>query len=118
MMEKSTALADRVSELWSDERCVWRMEFDLAAPADSPWTVDLEWTDERDAPHEAEWATYIWRFGGETPEVALAETVAWLERLLPFERCGACDGAGAYGLADSRSVCDECCGSGLANEAA
>ena len=95
----------RITELWSDERCDWSVRFDDG----KWWYVVLEWTDERAYTHAADWVTYTWEFYDESLTVALGDAVAWLEKLAPWRRCMACDGRGEW----NGNRCDECDGSGL-----
>lgn len=111
----SADLGVTLDDLWSDEGCSWHFDFDGGAGTISPWQLTLEWTQEYGNEHHADWTTHYWQFYGVTVEEALTEAIAWCEALLPFERCGACDGTGAYGPLDGRVVCEDCEGTGLAN---
>lgn len=101
--------------LWWDERCSWHIDFDGSAGSSEPWTVILEWTQEYNNPHQADWVTYTWQFYGATVDEALADAIAWCEGLVPFERCGACDGDGEYTSGSTVVACEDCGGTGLAN---
>lgn len=118
----TSALAVRLEQLWSEERCDWRIEFERSSYGrieESIWTLTLEWTQEGGSPHRADWTTYHWQFyaliseGG--PEDVLLQAVEWCEALLPFAECDACGGDGTYGKGGEVVTCEECDGTGLAN---
>jgi hypothetical protein len=113
----ATDLMIELSDLWYDERCEVKVDFDESAGSTWPWTISLTWVSEHDNPHQAEWAQYAWLFYGTTLDEALTEALEWAKRLVPFERCGACDGRGSYGILDKPVICPECGGSGLAHNA-
>jgi hypothetical protein len=106
----SAALGARLADLWSAERCDWHIDFEAGDPPQ--WVLTLEWTQEYGNDHQADWVTFHWLFYGETVEDALTDAAEWCEGLVPFERCGACDGDGEYGLV---GTCGACGGSGLAH---
>lgn len=109
--------ADRLSELWDDEGCVWSLVFDAAmygATEPGSWLLELEWTQEYGNVHQADWVTFVWQFYGDSPELCVAEAVRWCEGLLPFAPCRECDGEGHYGL-DGEIPCEACDGTGLAD---
>lgn len=117
-IETPKAAADlgvKLADLWCDEWCRWHVEFDGAAGNPWPWVAILEWGDEYDTPHHADWVTYTWRFSSETAEGALSDAVEWCEGLLPFKRCGECGGDGEYGVKGALVTCEQCGGSGLAH---
>lgn len=102
---------DRIAELWSDERCDWHLAHEYGYYGNpSTWRVDLEWTQEWNNPHQADWATFVWAFYGDTSHEAMAGAVKWLEELLPWKRCDACGGEGDH----HQEACADCGGSGLA----
>lgn len=100
-----------LNDLWSAERCTWRIEHHGGS---GPWVVLLEWTQEYDNTHDADWVTFTWQFYGDTVDEALAGAVGWCERLWPWRRCDACDGLGWCGRMLDRKPCDECRQTGLA----
>lgn len=109
-----SAYGDDLSDLWSDERCVWRIDYEAGgwgSPKVTPWVVVLEWTQEYGNPHQAEWASFTWLFYGDTIEESLAAAVEWCRDLLPWAPCGECDGKGSW----NGTLCADCQGSGLAN---
>lgn len=106
--------AERLSELWSEERCSWELHYEpsfYGSPA--TFRLDLEWVTDRDTPHLADWTAYTWQFYADTADEAIADALAFCEGLLPFKPCGACDGVGWYGLPDSPTSCEDCAGTGL-----
>lgn len=116
--ESSADLGIRLSDLWYAERCGWHINFDGGAHSDNAFIVELEWTQEHDNAHQADWITYTWQFYGDTAEEALRDAVEWCEGLVPFEQCGACGGEGEYNTSAGRATCEECAGSGLAHHPA
>lgn len=101
-----------LNDLWSAERCAWRIEHH---GGDGAWVVLLEWTQEYDNPHHADWVTFTWQFYGDTVDEALSDAVKWCEELWPWRRCDACDGLGWWGRMPDRKPCDECHQTGLAS---
>lgn len=110
-------LAEQLSELWDAERCSWSLEYEPAMyHAKGTFRLDLEWADDRDTPHKADWATYTWQFYADTADEAISDAVAFCEGLLPFKVCPACGGRGGYyRTAEDEVPCEECEGTGLAN---
>lgn len=103
-------LGRALEDLWSDELCCWRVE---RHGNETPWCVILEWTQERDNEHHADWTTFTWQFYGESVEEALADAVEWCRGLLPFRHCRECDGRGEYGGPRGATVaCEDCGGTG------
>lgn len=79
-------LASRLCELWSAERCDWTLNFDEPRYGNKGcWTLSLEWTQEYDNPHGADWSTHTWEFsalvGEGGPEAVLRDAVEWCEAL-------------------------------------
>lgn len=113
----STELMCELLDLWSEERCEVKLDFDggFGAVSDCPWTVWLLWGSERDNPHEAEYVEYQWPFYGESIDEALAAALVWARGLLPFKACEECDGRGWWGDLERPVTCRECDGDGLAN---
>lgn len=99
-----------LQELWCAEHCDIKVDY-----REVEWVVDLVWVSEWGNPHNADWAEYTWEFYGETIDEALTAALEWAKALIPFERCGACDGKGSYGGLGDPIVCEECTGTGLAN---
>lgn len=97
-----------LQELWSAELCDIKVEYHEG------WEVHLVWVSEWDNPHQADWAEYTWEFYGDTIDETLTLALEWAKALVPFERCGACDGRGWYGSV-TEMVCEECTGTGLAH---
>lgn len=108
---ESVSLGDTISDLWSDERCAWHVDYDDSAGCDDPWLAVLEWTQEYGNPHSADWVTYTWQFYGHAIEEALREAASWCEGLIPFAPCRECDGLGGW----QGKTCSDCNGTGLAN---
>lgn len=94
-----------IDALWNDEGCSWSARYD----GGKWWTVVLEWTTDRLYVHDADWATLTWEFYDESLDVALLDTVKWVEQLAVWRRCPECDGRGEW----NGNRCDECNGSGL-----
>ena len=107
----ATDCAIVIADLWSDERCVWHIDFEGSAGTSDPWTVVLEWTQEYDTQHGAEWSTHTWLFYGATPAEVLTEASAWCQELEPWRRCPECDGCGEW----NGERCADCDGTGLAS---
>lgn len=89
----SRTLADLLAELWSDERCDWRVEHHGVPwnKTDDPFIVVLEWTQEYGNDHGADWTTFTWQFHGSSVEDALEIAVEWCEELAPWASCDECD---------------------------
>lgn len=117
----ASEMAQRLSDLWDDERCEWKLAFESSRwrfSEEAPWTLTLTWTEEGGSPHHADFTTYDWQFyalvseGG--PDHVLRQAVDWCEALLPFKRCDECGGDGEYGRDGGTVTCEACAGSGLA----
>lgn len=76
-----------IGELWCAERCNEDYHYEPSSYGNSHAHIfTLEWTDEYDSRHQADYTTYSWQFYGDTFEEAVVAAAQWCQALAPLAK--------------------------------